>query len=151
MTVSKLFIHPDFDKRHRMSDDITLLQLHRSVDFSSHIRPVCLPESNMDIPQQTSCWITGWGMITEDDPLPAPLQLQEAEVGLIGSEFCGNYFQPPDPSDHPGRAFSVQDDMLCATDLINGKSICRVSALRPSLAGCLSSPVEIPGAPSSAG
>uniref|UniRef100_A0A8C5Y245 Peptidase S1 domain-containing protein n=1 Tax=Microcebus murinus TaxID=30608 RepID=A0A8C5Y245_MICMU len=145
MTVKKVIVHKGFDKRHRMSDDITLLQLHRSVDFSPHIRPVCLPESNMKMPEETSCWITGWGMITEDTLLPPPFQLQEGEVGLIPNEFCKNYFPSEDSSSSSSRAYGIRDDNVCAADLINGKSICRVSTPRPSLGSA------IPGAPSSAG
>nr|XP_020144142.1 serine protease 40 isoform X3 [Microcebus murinus] len=122
MTVKKVIVHKGFDKRHRMSDDITLLQLHRSVDFSPHIRPVCLPESNMKMPEETSCWITGWGMITEDSEWH---RLQEGEVGLIPNEFCKNYFPSEDSSSSSSRAYGIRDDNVCAADLINGKSICR--------------------------
>lgn len=49
-----------------MGSDIALLQLHLSVNFTSHILPACLPEPTTDLPSHTSCWITGWGMVTED-------------------------------------------------------------------------------------
>lgn len=56
--------------------------------------------------------------------LAAPLQLQEGEVGIIDSNICNMYFQSPDSS---SSQFSVHEDMLCAGDLLTGKSICRVS------------------------
>ncbi|XP_036312965.1 putative serine protease 47 [Pipistrellus kuhlii] len=66
MTVYRLIVHDDFNKFHIMGSDIALLQLHRSVNFTSHVLPACLPEPNATLPLSTSCWITGWGMITEE-------------------------------------------------------------------------------------
>lgn len=66
MMVYRVIIHDDFNKYYSMGSDIALLQLHRSVKFSSHVLPACLPEPNATLPPNSSCWITGWGMITEE-------------------------------------------------------------------------------------
>lgn len=66
MTVYRVIVHDDFNKRYIMGSDIALLQLHRSVNFTSHVLPACLPEPNATLTPHTSCWITGWGMITEE-------------------------------------------------------------------------------------
>ncbi|XP_070263604.1 serine protease 40-like [Myotis yumanensis] len=120
MTVYRVIVHDDFNKRYIMGSDIALLQLHWSVNFTSHVLPACLPEPNATLPPHTSCWITGWGMITEEEFLPPPSQLQEGEVGIIDNEVCKIYFQSPNTS-----KYSLHEDMLCAGDLITGKSICR--------------------------
>ncbi|GAB5575559.1 serine protease 40-like [Prionailurus iriomotensis] len=122
MTVYRVIVHNDFNKRYYMGSDIALLQLHLSVNFTSHILPACLPGPTMKLPLHNSCWITGWGMITEDDFLAAPFQLQEGEVGIIDSEVCKMYFQSPDSS---SSEYSIHEDMFCAGDLMTGKSICR--------------------------
>ncbi|XP_046939503.1 serine protease 40-like [Lynx rufus] len=122
MTVYRVIVHNDFNKRYYMGSDIALLQLHLSVNFTSHILPACLPGPTMKLPLHSSCWITGWGMITEDDFLAAPFQLQEGEVGIIDSEVCKMYFQSPDSS---SSEYSIHEDMFCAGDLMTGKSICR--------------------------
>uniref|UniRef100_G3U5L3 Peptidase S1 domain-containing protein n=1 Tax=Loxodonta africana TaxID=9785 RepID=G3U5L3_LOXAF len=122
LTVNRVIVHPDFDRFHTMGSDIVMLQLHLPVNFSSHVIPACLPTLQTPIPTHETCWITGWGMVTEDDYLPSPLHLQEAEVGIIGNDFCRNYFPPPSPKT---RVYSVHEDMLCAGDLNKGKSICR--------------------------
>lgn len=62
----RVIVNTDFNKHYYMGSDITLLQLYRPVDFSDYIRPVCLPGPNTQLPPHTSCWITGWGMVTED-------------------------------------------------------------------------------------
>ncbi|KAM9249276.1 serine protease 40-like [Dugong dugon] len=122
LTVNRIIVHPDFDKFHRMGSDIVMLQLHLPVNFTSHIVPACLPVPDAQIPTHASCWITGWGMLSEDEFLPLPFHLQEGKVGIIENEFCRNYFPPPDPNK---RVYSVHEDMLCAGDLNTGKSICR--------------------------
>ncbi|KAF3824577.1 hypothetical protein GH733_008862 [Mirounga leonina] len=122
MTVYQLIVHSEFNKRYFMGSDIALLQLHLSVNFTSHILPACLPGPTTKLPIHSSCWITGWGMITEDDFLASPLQLQEGEVGIVDSEVCKMYFQSPDSS---SSEYSIHEDMFCAGDLMTGKSICR--------------------------
>uniref|UniRef100_G1LVJ5 tryptase n=1 Tax=Ailuropoda melanoleuca TaxID=9646 RepID=G1LVJ5_AILME len=122
MTVYRLIVHDEFNKRYFMGSDIALLQLHLPVNFTSHILPACLPGPTTKLPLHSSCWITGWGMITEDDFLASPFQLQEGEVGIIDSEVCKMYFQSPDSS---GSEYSIHEDMFCAGDLMTGKSICR--------------------------
>lgn len=66
MTVHKLIVHEDYNKYHRMSNDIVLMQLHRPVEFSSQVLPACLPDADLQLDPFTSCWITGWGMLTEN-------------------------------------------------------------------------------------
>nr|KAF6453579.1 hypothetical protein HJG59_014915 [Molossus molossus] len=121
-TVYRVFVHSDFNKHYFLGSDIALLQLHLAVKFTSHILPVCLPEITQTVPTSTSCWVTGWGMLTETEYLGAPLQLQEGEVGILSNDICKVYFQTSDTSKNN---YSVHEDMLCAGDLNTGKAICR--------------------------
>ncbi|ELV11198.1 Serine protease 40 [Tupaia chinensis] len=125
MTVRTVIVHSEYDKQHRMGSDITLLQLHVSVDFNSHISPACVPDSSTVLNTSRTCWISGWGMITEDTFLPRPFQLQEGEVGIIENRFCANFFQPENPSKPSNRDYGIYDDMLCAGNLMEETSICR--------------------------
>nr|XP_040129802.1 serine protease 40-like [Ictidomys tridecemlineatus]XP_040129803.1 serine protease 40-like [Ictidomys tridecemlineatus] len=127
MTVYKVIVHPDFDKHHFLGSDITLMQLHQPVKFSSHILPACLPDSSTKLDSTTTCWISGWGMITEEQFLPPPMQLQEAELMLVPSDVCDSFYRPPNPADAGPKPPGVHEDALCAGDYINEKSICRVS------------------------
>ncbi|XP_017742703.1 PREDICTED: serine protease 40 [Rhinopithecus bieti] len=125
MTVNRITVHADYNKWHRMGSDITLLQLHHHVEFSSHILPACLPEPTTSLAPDSSCWISGWGMVTEDVFLPEPFQLQEAEVGVMENSVCGSFFQPQYPGQPSSSDYTIHEDMLCAGDLVTGKSICR--------------------------
>lgn len=65
MTVSQVIIHENFNKHSFLGSDIALLQLHRAVNFTSHVLPACLADPNSELTHHT-CWITGWGMVTEE-------------------------------------------------------------------------------------
>ncbi|KAG8513183.1 Serine protease 40 [Galemys pyrenaicus] len=120
MTVYRIFVHSDFNRSYFMGNDITLLQLSLSVNFTSHILPACIMGHDKVLPSGLSCWVTGWGMVTEDDFLSRPYHLQEAEVGIISSDICKSYFQMP-----ASGGLNVPDDVLCAADLLTGKATCR--------------------------
>lgn len=66
ISVQKVIVHEDYDKFHPQGSDIVLLQLHSSVEYSSHILPACVPEENIKIPKEKACWASGWGHLRED-------------------------------------------------------------------------------------
>ncbi|KAM6174676.1 LOW QUALITY PROTEIN: inactive serine protease 39-like [Erethizon dorsatum] len=121
MTVNKLTVHQDYDKIHRMSRDMVLMQLHQPVEFNSHVLPVRLPGSNLKLDPSASCWITVWGMLTEDTFLPEPFQLQQWEVTRISHEHCAGHYTPFPGVEDPS-AYEVKEDMLCAAESATGRS-----------------------------
>uniref|UniRef100_UPI004038C73F putative serine protease 47 n=1 Tax=Callospermophilus lateralis TaxID=76772 RepID=UPI004038C73F len=122
MLVSQIITHPDFEKLYVFGSDIAMLQLHLPVNFTPYVVPVCLPHADMQLPSQTSCWITGWGRLSEQKPLLPPYSLQEAKVSLMNSTIC-NTFYGQTPGE--GRNYSVQEEMLCVGDFSTGKAICQ--------------------------
>ena len=64
--MSRIITHPDFEKLHPFGSDIAMLQLRFPVNFTSYIIPACLPVPGMKLPSNSSCWITGWGMLNEE-------------------------------------------------------------------------------------
>ncbi|XP_043747204.1 putative serine protease 47 [Cervus elaphus] len=117
--VSRIITHPDFEKLHPFGSDIAMLQLPSPVNFTSSIVPACLPVPGMKLPRNSSCWITGWGMLNEETPLLEPFHLQAGKVSFIGNKFCNMLYGRA-----RGKNFSVREDMLCAGDFSAGKSIC---------------------------
>ncbi|XP_012593943.1 putative serine protease 47 isoform X2 [Microcebus murinus] len=122
MSVSRIITHPDFEKLHPFGSDIAMLQLYLPVNFTVYIVPVCLPSPDMQLPSDVSCWITGWGMLTEDVRLSPPFNLQEGKVVLIENMFCNFLYGQIDGK---GNNYSVHEDMVCAGDFSTGKSICQ--------------------------
>uniref|UniRef100_A0A8C6RNJ6 Serine protease 39 n=1 Tax=Nannospalax galili TaxID=1026970 RepID=A0A8C6RNJ6_NANGA len=123
MTVSTLIFHENYNKFYSQGSDIVLLQLHVPVTYNSHILPACFPDNTTNVSLEMACWISGWGLLNEDKFLPAPFHLQDAEVFLMDNKKCEQFFQVPDNTRVQYHA--IKDDMMCAGDLINGKSICR--------------------------
>ncbi|XP_006156679.1 putative serine protease 47 [Tupaia chinensis] len=122
ISVNQIIIHPDFEKFHAFGSDIAMLQLSQPVNFTSYVVPACLPSLDLQLPSHASCWITGWGMLTEDTQLLPPFHLQEGKVGLIENKFCNILY-----AIKTGQAqnYSVHEEMLCAGDLTTGKAICQ--------------------------
>lgn len=65
MPVSQIITHPDFEKFYPFGSDIAMLQLRLHVNFTPYVIPACLPRADMELTSHTSCWITGWGKLTE--------------------------------------------------------------------------------------
>ncbi|KAL4677643.1 hypothetical protein H8959_020317 [Pygathrix nigripes] len=71
-----------------LTNDIALALLAYSVNYSSHIQPVCLPEKLFEVETGTECWVTGWGRVSESVSGSEPFVLQEAELNIMRHEQC---------------------------------------------------------------
>ncbi|KAK3868549.1 hypothetical protein Pcinc_026069 [Petrolisthes cinctipes] len=71
--VESSVVHPHYNTRSLISDDIALIRVSRNIDFSlakEWIQPVCLPPPNFnneDISKATQVIVTGWSF-SESDP-----------------------------------------------------------------------------------
>ncbi|XP_059366132.1 tryptase beta-2-like [Carassius carassius] len=86
-TVNNIIPHPSYNAG-TCDNDIALLHLSSAVTFNDYIRPVCLAAQNSNLPPRTKGWITGWGDIGNQMPLPPPGILQEAEVEVYENSDC---------------------------------------------------------------
>ena len=59
-TVSKRFIHPDFD-RYTLEYDVALLKLSTPFAITDHVRTICVPTNKMSFSAGKSCIAAGWG------------------------------------------------------------------------------------------
>uniref|UniRef100_V5GLD3 Putative serine protease n=2 Tax=Ixodes ricinus TaxID=34613 RepID=V5GLD3_IXORI len=53
-------IHPMYSERD-MSYDVAVIKLNMPVNFTDTVRPVCLPGVGATLPENTTCFSTGWG------------------------------------------------------------------------------------------
>ncbi|XP_074117338.1 serine protease 40-like isoform X2 [Sminthopsis crassicaudata] len=121
LSVRTIFRHPDFSKNHPFGSDIALLELSSPVGFSSYILPICLPTPGLYYEGKSSCWMTGWGTLSETVLLPEGSYLQEAEIPLINSHLCNLFYGVPM---RDNLTYDIKDDMLCAGDIIHQRAIC---------------------------
>ncbi|KAK2496633.1 hypothetical protein MC885_013674 [Smutsia gigantea] len=110
--------HPAYSWRGGSPADIALVRLEHSIQFSECILPICLPDSSVHLPQNTDCWIAGWGSVQDGVPLPQPQTLQKLKVPIIDSEICSRlYWQGA------GQGV-ITEDMLCAGYLEGERDAC---------------------------
>lgn len=96
---SVIVSHPQYNSN-TIDYDFALLRLESPVTLGNCVGTVCLPRSGAVAPG-TTCWISGWGTLTQGGGRPT--NLQEAPVKIISNSDCGDY--------RPGQ---ITDRMICA-------------------------------------
>ncbi|XP_034566458.1 transmembrane protease serine 9 [Notolabrus celidotus] len=112
-TVSQIIIHPDYNTT-TLENDISLLKLSSPVNFNDFILPVCLAESGSSFFDGTNSWVTGWGNIRVNVPLPPPKNLMEVEVPIVGNKRCNCKV-----------GGTITENMICAGLVAGGKDSCQ--------------------------
>uniref|UniRef100_A0A4W6DD67 Peptidase S1 domain-containing protein n=1 Tax=Lates calcarifer TaxID=8187 RepID=A0A4W6DD67_LATCA len=90
-TVSRIIRHPNYVAS-RFDYDVALLKLSTPVQFTNYIRPVCLAADGSVFGGGTTCWVTGWGYIHPDIPLPANQMLRQASVPVVSDSRCSKLY-----------------------------------------------------------
>ncbi|XP_006896894.1 PREDICTED: transmembrane protease serine 11B-like [Elephantulus edwardii] len=100
--VQNIIIHDNYSSS-AFHDDIALVQLEKEVVFTKYVRKICLPEAKMQLKENDSVVVTGWGTLYMNGPLPGTLQ--QALVKIIDNKNCNAPY---------ALAGMVTDTMLCA-------------------------------------
>ncbi|CAG9805159.1 unnamed protein product [Chironomus riparius] len=106
--------HPQFDPR-TFEYDLALLRFYEPVVFQPNIIPVCVPENDEDFIGRTA-FVTGWGRLYEDGPLPSVLQ--EVSVPIIKNEICEAMYRSAGYIEHIPHIF------ICAGWQKGGRDSC---------------------------
>ncbi|XP_051850663.1 serine protease 33-like [Antechinus flavipes] len=112
--VSQIQLHPQYDGDALHGRDIALLKMRRPVPFSKFIRPITLAPPGTQVPPKTRCWVTGWGDIRENVPLPSSYPLQETDVHIVDTQRCRELYDPE----------PIRNEMLCAGYSRERKNFC---------------------------
>ncbi|XP_010601846.1 brain-specific serine protease 4 isoform X3 [Fukomys damarensis] len=110
--------HPGYSWKEAARADIALVRLKHTIQFSERVLPICLPDFSVQLPPNTSCWIAGWGSISDGVPLPYPQTLQKLKVPIIDSEVCSRLYWRGAGQD------AITEDMLCAGYLEGKRDAC---------------------------
>ncbi|KAL1492965.1 hypothetical protein ABEB36_011121 [Hypothenemus hampei] len=102
--VKRVVRHRGFDSR-TLYNDIALLTLDSPIEFSSNIRPVCLPSPGGRDWAGSTGTVIGWGSIRESGPQPAVLQ--EVNIPIWSNTDCRQKYGHAAPG-------GIVDHMLCA-------------------------------------
>ncbi|XP_061689330.1 serine protease 33-like [Syngnathoides biaculeatus] len=120
-SVVELIRHEDYNTATN-DNDIALLRLSSPVEFTTFIRPVCLASPDSDVPPGSESWVTGWGNIGTDVPLPSPQVLQEVTVPVISNSDCNNVYG------------TITSNMICAGLSEGGRDSCQGDSGGPMVA-----------------
>ncbi|XP_071982704.1 transmembrane protease serine 11D-like isoform X2 [Engystomops pustulosus] len=88
LQLQNIIIHENYTSG-EYQNDIALLQLSSPISFTQYIQPVCLPDTLHIFAINSSCYVTGWGALTEGGILSS--SLQQAELKIINSTSCSSY------------------------------------------------------------
>uniref|UniRef100_A0A8C1GK67 Peptidase S1 domain-containing protein n=1 Tax=Cyprinus carpio TaxID=7962 RepID=A0A8C1GK67_CYPCA len=109
--IRRIVLHSQYDQF--TSDyDIALLELSAPVFFNELVQPVCIPASSHAFTSGTSCFVTGWGVLSEEGELAT--LLQEATVNIISHNTCNKMYDD-----------AVTPRMLCAGNIQGGVDACQ--------------------------
>lgn len=77
-------------------------RFYEPVVFQPNIIPICVPESDEDFIGRTA-FVTGWGRLYEDGPLPS--KLQEVSVPVIENKICETMYRSAGYIEHIPNIF----------------------------------------------
>ncbi|KAK9978829.1 hypothetical protein ABG768_020567 [Culter alburnus] len=114
-TASRIIRHSNYNAS-TFDNDIALVQLNSSVNFTDYIKPVCLAAAGSVFSAGTESWISGWGLLQYNGTLPDTLQ--EVMIPIVNNSDCDKAYR--------GFNISITSNMICA-GLLNqgGKGQCQ--------------------------
>jgi len=106
--------HPKFDPK-TFEYDLALLRFYEPVKFQPNVVPICVPEDDKLLVGETA-WVTGWGRLYEDGPLPSTMQ--EVDLPIINNTMCESMYRDAGYVEH------IPDIFICAGYAVGGKDSC---------------------------
>ncbi|KAK4324762.1 hypothetical protein Pmani_004621 [Petrolisthes manimaculis] len=87
-TPEQIILHPDFDTRAEVSDDIALIRLNKKATLNGYVEPLCLPPAGAGVEGLLGgleAEVAGWGL-TETGPQATVLQ--KASLPFVNKDTC---------------------------------------------------------------
>jgi len=113
--VSDILGHPSYSSSD-LSNDICLLKLKESLEFTDFIQPINLPEIEQQTEAGTLATITGWGTLTEGG-FSLPNVLHKVEIPVVSDDDCD--------SAYASAGYGTIESMICAGLPEGGKDSCQ--------------------------
>lgn len=84
----KVYNHPQYEDDSYFHYDVSLIKLKSPYTFTTHVRPICLPDSNSELPDKLQCFVSGWGSTEVGGAVVK--NLRHVEVDIINQQTCNN-------------------------------------------------------------
>lgn len=85
--IESIIGHFHYKPHHSHVNDIAILKVAGTINYSSNIQPVCLPPANYSTDGKLG-WVSGWGRLNGSDPKATASTLQKLQVSIIDDEKC---------------------------------------------------------------
>lgn len=85
LEIGKIFVHPEYRRKQKF--DIALVKLKEPLQFSSKVKPICLPEFSFQPVNSEKARVVGWGY-RHFKVKEVSKQLQEVDLDIIPLEKC---------------------------------------------------------------
>ncbi|XP_008579100.1 PREDICTED: transmembrane protease serine 11G-like, partial [Galeopterus variegatus] len=83
--VQSIIVHENY-AAHKHEDDIAVVKLSTPIAFSHDVHRVCLPDATFEVLPGSNVFVTGWGALKANGPLPNTLR--QVEVKTISNDIC---------------------------------------------------------------
>ncbi|KAM4689629.1 elastase-1-like [Discoglossus pictus] len=104
INIKKIVVHQNWDPTDLGNgNDIALLQLRESAYDNGYVAIARLPSSEDILPHDSSCYVTGWGVMSAQGSVPA--KLQEALLPVVDLSIC---------SSDDWWGINAKENMVCA-------------------------------------
>lgn len=119
--IEKIIPHPDYNPVSSLKrNDIALLRLKETAQFTDFIRPICLPTKDLtvppNIPANFSLYAAGWGAVS-DRKSYSNIKLH-VELPFVSPDKCQPVYS------FPGRSVPLWKAQMCAGG-VTGKDSCK--------------------------
>lgn len=111
--VAQVILHPDYNKK-LFYNNLALVQLSQSLDFTEHIRPACLPQVSDVVDESVS--MTGWPFKLYNVPRSMrhkqDMTLRKYDMNTIDETECKQIFTAHTVDGMPN---GITDTQICAS------------------------------------
>ncbi|XP_063897067.1 phenoloxidase-activating enzyme [Helicoverpa armigera] len=119
--IEKVIPHPQYNPVSALKrNDIALLRLKENAPFTDFIRPICLPNKDLTLPENTpqnfSLYAAGWGAVSTRQSF-SNVKLH-VELPFVSQDRCQPAYS------QPGRSVTLWQGQLCAGG-VTGKDSCK--------------------------
>ncbi|XP_067004596.2 phenoloxidase-activating factor 2 [Anabrus simplex] len=125
VNIADLYLHSSFS-RTRGRFDIALIRTATDLKPGKAVKTVCLPPHDMELPENSSCIVTGWGRETFGPIVKLRSRMKQVEQSLVIRKVCNKKLKKT----VLGSSFRLRNDFICA----DGKTMadtCQVRAGSP--------------------
>jgi len=113
--VDSIISHPSYISS-TISNDICLLKLKESLEWTDFVQPINLPESMQQTEAGTMVTVTGWGTLSEG-AFNLPNVLHKVTLPVVSDEECDRAYA--------SAGYGTEENMICAGLPEGGKDSCQ--------------------------